>query len=79
MHLESRGDDNLRSSQVAEILTDARQWSSDIPVVVAGDFNVDLSHQPAATLVGNALFANHFNHSGRSNNCSLPNTERPSD
>lgn len=63
VHLESRSDDNLRGSQVAEIFTDVRQWSSDIPVVIAGDFNVDLSHQPAATLVSNALFANHFNHS----------------
>ena len=42
VHLESRGDDGLRCSQLLELLDDASQQAADVQVVVAGDFNADL-------------------------------------
>jgi endonuclease/exonuclease/phosphatase family metal-dependent hydrolase len=50
-HLESRGSDELRADQLSEILTETRQGSRDTPVLVAGDFNFDLSRWPAARLI----------------------------
>lgn len=71
VHLESRGDDELRCRQLSEIFDDVRQCTSDMAVVIAGDFNFDLSQPPAATLVSNMQFANQFNH-----NCRRPTTDR---
>ncbi len=51
VHLESRGKDALRCSQLAEILQDVQRYESAVPIIVAGDFNFDLSQQPAASLV----------------------------
>jgi endonuclease/exonuclease/phosphatase family metal-dependent hydrolase len=51
LHLESRGNDSLRSSQFAEILDDSNSLAPDIPVLVAGDFNFNLSQQHAASLL----------------------------
>src|SRR5271166_1966586 len=51
VHLESRGTDVLRCSQLAEILQDMQRYESAVPIIVAGDFNFDLSQQPAASLV----------------------------
>ena len=51
VHLESRGDDALRCSQLAEILQDVQRSESAVPIIVAGDFNFDLSQQPAASLL----------------------------
>ena len=51
VHLESRGDDALRCSQLAEILQDAQRYESAVPIIVAGDFNFDLSKPPAASLL----------------------------
>ena len=61
VHLESRGNDNLRCSQLAETLDDARQYGSDVPVIVAGDFNFDLTQEPAASVVASTPFNNTFN------------------
>jgi endonuclease/exonuclease/phosphatase family metal-dependent hydrolase len=36
LHLESRGDDRLRGSQLEETLEDARQYSADTPILLAG-------------------------------------------
>jgi len=60
VHLESRGGDALRCAQLAEILEDARQYSSDVPIVMAGDFNFDLSQRPGASLIGRGAFDNPF-------------------
>ena len=49
VHLESRGTDVLRCSQLAEILQDMQRYESAVPIIVAGDFNFDLSQQPAAS------------------------------
>ena len=42
---ETRGKDGLRSSQLAQVLDDVHQSGSDTPVVIAGDFNFDLSQE----------------------------------
>src|SRR5271157_3295315 len=56
VHLESRGNDALRCSQLAEIIQDAQRYDSAMPIIVAGDFNFDLSQQPAASLLAGSPF-----------------------
>jgi endonuclease/exonuclease/phosphatase family metal-dependent hydrolase len=60
LHLESRGDDALRYSQLDEALNDARRYDRDTPILLAGDFNLDLSGGPAAASIGRAQFQNAF-------------------
>ena len=48
LHLESRGSEDLRLSQIAEVLSDAACRGSQCPVIVAGDFNLDASKDAAA-------------------------------
>jgi endonuclease/exonuclease/phosphatase family metal-dependent hydrolase len=48
LHLESRGSDALRISQLGEVLSDATGGDSDYPVIVAGDFNMDASKAAVA-------------------------------
>jgi endonuclease/exonuclease/phosphatase family metal-dependent hydrolase len=63
LHLESKGDDGLRRAQLGETLDDAERYPSKMPIVLAGDFNVDVSEGPAAAALGQAgfydAFANH--------------------
>jgi endonuclease/exonuclease/phosphatase family metal-dependent hydrolase len=58
VHLESRGNDTLRTSQLTEALSDARCYDTECPVVVAGDFNLDASKEPVAVALANARFQN---------------------
>ncbi len=44
LHLESRGDEQLRLSQLEETLADAQRYSRDTAVIVAGDFNTFSRH-----------------------------------
>ena len=60
VHLESRGADELRIRQLAEILTDIRQHSPESPVLLAGDFNFDLSRGPAVPLMAGGGVNNSF-------------------
>ena len=60
VHLESRGNDALRGRQLIEILDDVHQYHSDVPVVIAGDFNLDLSREPLASMIENVMFNNPF-------------------
>jgi endonuclease/exonuclease/phosphatase family metal-dependent hydrolase len=60
LHLESKGDDALRCSQLDETLNDARQYDSNSPVVLAGDFNLDASREPAASAISKAQFQDAF-------------------
>src|SRR5258707_251546 len=48
LHLESRGSDELRVSQVEEVLADASRQESRCPLIVAGDFNLDASKEAAS-------------------------------
>jgi endonuclease/exonuclease/phosphatase family metal-dependent hydrolase len=56
LHLESRGDDELRFSQVEQVVSDAANQDPRCPVVVAGDFNLDAAKNPAAAAFATAGF-----------------------
>jgi endonuclease/exonuclease/phosphatase family metal-dependent hydrolase len=60
LHLESRGDDALRCSQIDETLEDGRQYNLNTPVVLAGDFNLDVSRGPAAAAISKGQFQDAF-------------------
>jgi len=51
LHLESRGDDQLRASQLREVLAGTMTVPPSTPVIVAGDMNFDTSQPAAAALV----------------------------
>ena len=56
LHLESRANDELRVSQIQEVLSDAASQNPQFPVIIAGDFNVDASKDPAAVALTTAGF-----------------------
>jgi endonuclease/exonuclease/phosphatase family metal-dependent hydrolase len=56
LHLESRENDELRVSQVEEVLSDAARHGPNCPLVVAGDFNLDASREAAAVALATAGF-----------------------
>ena len=60
LHLESRGRDELRIRQLSEILAEIGRFPAEMPVLIAGDFNFDLSHGPAAPLVAGMGIHNSF-------------------
>lgn len=60
LHLESRGDDRLRGSQLEETLEDARQYSADTPILLAGDLNLDASGGNIAAAISQAQFRDAF-------------------
>lgn len=58
LHLESRGDDRLRQAQLSEVLEDARRCPSQVPVILAGDLNLDASAAEVAAAMSKADFHN---------------------
>jgi endonuclease/exonuclease/phosphatase family metal-dependent hydrolase len=56
LHLESRGNDALRVSQLTEVLSDAARQDPQRPTIIAGDFNLDVSKSNAASEFANAGF-----------------------
>lgn len=56
LHLESKGNDTGRLDQLGEALEDARQHTESSLVVVAGDFNLNVSKGDAATLLRRSGF-----------------------
>ena len=60
LHLESRGDNPLRCSQLDEALDDNKRYSWNTPILLAGDFNLDVSETPAATSISRAQFQDAF-------------------
>jgi len=60
LHLESKGDDQLRKAQMEETLQDAQQYSSDTAVVLAGDLNMDVSAGDIAQVIRRADFQDAF-------------------
>ncbi len=60
VHLESRGDDGLRCSQLGELQNDTCHHAADVQIVVAGDFNADLRQEPFASTIGTAGLSNPF-------------------
>ena len=57
LHLESRGDDRLRCSQLDECLRDISRYRLDTPIVLAGDFNLNASHGGVALALAQAKFS----------------------
>ena len=60
LHLESRGNEELRMGQFSEMLTEIGRGPADAPVLLAGDFNFDLSRGPATTLIAGMRIDNRF-------------------
>ncbi len=60
LHLESKGDDALRCSQIEETLEDARGYDISTPIVLAGDLNLDVSREPASTAISQTQFLDAF-------------------
>jgi endonuclease/exonuclease/phosphatase family metal-dependent hydrolase len=56
LHLESKGDDDLRLAQMQEVLSDAASQDPQRPLIVAGDFNLDASKGTAASAFASAAF-----------------------
>ncbi len=56
LHLESRGSDALRISQLEEVLSDATCYDAESPVIVAGDLNLDASREAVAPALARARF-----------------------
>jgi endonuclease/exonuclease/phosphatase family metal-dependent hydrolase len=60
LHLESRGNDLLRRAQLFEVLNDSQKHASELPVIVAGDMNLDVSQGDVLELIRQAQFRNAF-------------------
>jgi endonuclease/exonuclease/phosphatase family metal-dependent hydrolase len=56
LHLESRGDDRLRCSQLEEVLSDVKRYNPDTAALVCGDFNLDASRGQAADALNGTNF-----------------------
>ena len=52
LHLESRGDDDLRLAQIDEVLRDAADHDTNSLLVIAGDFNLDASKNASLSRAG---------------------------
>jgi endonuclease/exonuclease/phosphatase family metal-dependent hydrolase len=63
LHLESRGNDDLRIAQLKEVLNDAAAAASRTTTILAGDLNFDVSQSPAAALLRRAGFRSVFGQS----------------
>ena len=79
VHLESRGNDALRRSQLAEIFYDLEQYDAAVPVVVAGDFNFDLSQEPTASLLASSALNNPFQRGSAHSTTTRPGRARTVD
>jgi endonuclease/exonuclease/phosphatase family metal-dependent hydrolase len=51
LHLESRGNNNLRLSQLKEVLDDAAIYAARAPTLLAGDLNFDVSEGQTPVLI----------------------------
>jgi endonuclease/exonuclease/phosphatase (EEP) superfamily protein YafD len=60
LHLESKGDDRLRCSQLEDTLEDSRQYNARTPVLLAGDFNLDASDATVASAISRGQFQDAF-------------------
>ena len=56
LHLESRGNDELRLTQMNEVLRDAVEYGSRCLQIIAGDLNLNASKKPAAEALARAGF-----------------------
>jgi endonuclease/exonuclease/phosphatase family metal-dependent hydrolase len=58
LHLESRGDEDLRLTQLEEAIEDAALYSGEMPALLAGDLNFDVSHAAPAGPLSHVGFRN---------------------
>ena len=58
LHLESRGGDGLRRLQLAEVFHDALRYGPELPLIVAGDFNFDVTEAYSSRLLQERNFQN---------------------
>jgi endonuclease/exonuclease/phosphatase family metal-dependent hydrolase len=58
LHLESRGNNTLRLSQLREVLDDAARYVPQVPTLLAGDLNFDISEGHTAALIRRTGFRN---------------------
>ena len=63
LHLESRGNDELRLSQLKEVLDDASRYVPRVPTLVAGDLNFDISEGHTSVMIQQTGFRNVFGQS----------------
>ena len=56
LHLESKGDDQLRCSQLEEALDDAKRYDWNTPILLTGDFNLDVSQGASSRAISRAQF-----------------------
>ena len=59
LHLKSRNGDDLRRSQLADVLNETLGYGLDVPVIVAGDFNFDVT-KPGNACLNERGFQNPF-------------------
>ena len=64
LHLESRGQNELRVSQLQEVLDDAARQDWQSPIIVAGDLNLDASKSSAAGSFASGGFQDAISASG---------------
>ena len=60
LHLESRGDNQLRCSQLNDCLSDSTRYKATMPIVLAGDFNLDVFQSCAGNALANSQFRSAF-------------------
>lgn len=65
LHLESRGNDRLRRSQLFEVLDDSRRYNSEVPLIVGGDMNFDVSQGDPSERIRDAELRNAFGDTAR--------------
>lgn len=58
LHLESRGNEDLRLAQLEEAIEDATAHSEEMPALLAGDLNFDVSHAAPASALSHVGFRN---------------------
>jgi endonuclease/exonuclease/phosphatase family metal-dependent hydrolase len=56
VHLESRGPESMRLSEMREVLADASKHAATTPVVIAGDLNVSGPESPVIRAILEAGF-----------------------
>lgn len=60
LHIESRRSEPLRYRQMCEVLEDARRYGPNVPMLIAGDFNFDVSQLTASAAIEDAGLLNPF-------------------
>lgn len=60
LHFESKGDDDLRQTQLDELLEDVGRHNMLTPIVAAGDFNFDISKTQVTNAIARSGLVNPF-------------------